>query len=266
MALPFPLPAGLHADFTMSRTTEADAERIAEIYYAAFQTDPGNTYWWSADTPAMMEWMVRRIRRKMADRSVRHFKVVDARTGDMVAFARWDVPQGSDAFGEWVGDDEINGSGEVDVSGLVEGEGEGEANGEASEPLTGGVDAPHSSSSAALDIPRGADPELCRGFFDGLSQMSSKWMGQDMLGLSLISTSTKYFKRGAAKALIVTMLKIADAEGVKTYLEATPAGKPIYEKLGFREVDSLEFNLDELTKDRHGVYKLCIMIREPAKQ
>lgn len=181
MALPFPLPAGLlHADFTMSRTTEADAERIAEIYYAAFQTDPGNTYWWSADTPAMMEWMVRRIRRKMGDRSVRHFKVVDARTGDMVAFARWDVPQGSDAFGEWVGGDEVNDSGEVDVSGLVKSE--GETNGEAPEPLTGGVDAPHSSSPGDLDIPRGADPELCRGFFDGLSRMSDKWMAQDMLG------------------------------------------------------------------------------------
>lgn len=194
MALPFALPPGLlHADFTMSHTTEADAERIAEIYYAAFQTDPGNTYWWSADTPAMMEWMVRRIRRKMRDRSVRHFKVVENRTGEMVAFARWDVPQGSDAFGEWVGGDEVNGSGEVDVSGLVEGEGEGEgeANGEVPGPLTGGVDAPHSSPSAALDIPRGADPELCRGFFDGLSRMSSKWMGKDMLGEHPVPCVTK---------------------------------------------------------------------------
>lgn len=59
------------------------------------------------------------------------------------------------------------------------------------------------------------------------------------------------------------MLDIADAEGVKAYLEATPAGKPVYEKMGFREVDSLEFNLDELTKDHHGIYRLCIMIREP---
>lgn len=66
--------------------------------------------------------------------------------------------------------------------------------------------------------------------------------------------------------MIVPMLEIADAEGVKTYLEATPAGKPIYEKLGFQEVEALEFNLDELTTDRHGVYKLCIMIREPIKQ
>jgi hypothetical protein len=62
------------------------------------------------------------------------------------------------------------------------------------------------------------------------------------------------------------MLDIADAEGHRTYLEATRAGKPVYEKLGFREVDALEFNLDELTKDCHGIYRLCIMIREPVKR
>jgi hypothetical protein len=63
------------------------------------------------------------------------------------------------------------------------------------------------------------------------------------------------------------MLDIADREGHRTYLEATPAGKPVYEKLGFREVDSLEFNLDELTKgQQHGVYKLSIMIREPVSR
>lgn len=62
------------------------------------------------------------------------------------------------------------------------------------------------------------------------------------------------------------MLDIADAQGHRTYLEATPAGKPIYEKFGFREVDTLEFNLDELTKDHHGAYRLCIMIREPVKR
>lgn len=188
MALPFPISPGLlHADFTMSHATEADAECIASIYYAAFQTDPGNTYWWPADTAAMTEWMLSRIRRKMADRSVRHFKVVDARTGGMVAFARWDVPRGSGAFGEWVGGGEVNGAGpEADVSGLVkEGESEGRANGEAPAPLTGGDDAPQPSSSDVLDMPRGADRELCRGFFDGLSRMSSKWMAEDMLGKHL---------------------------------------------------------------------------------
>ncbi|KAI3398255.1 hypothetical protein diail_9593 [Diaporthe ilicicola] len=254
MALPFPVPASLSPAFTMSHATEADAECLAEVYYAAFQTDPGNTYWWPADKEPMMEWTVRRTRGKMRDRSVRHYKVVDVQTGDVVAFARWNIPEGSTRFGEWPG-----GDGEVDVSGLVRSEGEAPA------PLTGGANTP-GQSPAALDLPLGSKEELCRDFFDGLSRMSSKWVTKDMLNLSLIATSTKYFKRGAARALIVPMLEIADAEGVRAYLEATPAGKPIYEKLGFREVDSLEFNLDELTKDQHGVYKLCIMIREPAKK
>lgn len=182
MALPFTIPPGLLApDFTMCPVTDSDVKCIAEIYYAAFQTDPGNTYWWSADTPAMMEWMYRRIRRKIADPSVRHFKVVDA-SGDMVAFARWDIPKGSVAFGEWMGGGagEVNGGKGADVTGLVEGESEVAAE----QPLTGGAEVPQPSSVAAatLDIPRGADPELCRDFFDGLSRMTDKWMKDDMLG------------------------------------------------------------------------------------
>jgi len=197
MTLPFTIPPGLLApEFTMCPITDLDdAQRIAEIYYAAFQTDPGNTYWWSADTPAMMEWMVRRIRRKIADPSVRHFKVVDA-SGDLVAFARWDVPKGSVAFGKWAGGGgEVNGGMGADVTGLVEGEGEAAAE----QPLTGGTEAPQSSSAAAaatLDIPRGADPELCRGFFDGLSRMSDKWMRDDMLSKQAVSPQAEVLRCG----------------------------------------------------------------------
>lgn len=59
------------------------------------------------------------------------------------------------------------------------------------------------------------------------------------------------------------MLDIADAEGRKCYLEATPAGKPVYEQLGFRQVDVLSFDWDELTSKRNGLYKNFIMIRDP---
>lgn len=175
MALPFPIPAGLFPAFTMAAPTEADAESLAEIYYEAFRTDPSNTYWWPAEKEPMMQWMVPRIRNKMRDRSVRHFKVVDAQTGDMVAFARWDIPEGSIKFGEWLG-----GGGEADVSELVKGEGE-PANGAAPAALTGGTEAPQ-PTSAPMEIPPGADAELCRDFFDGLSRMSSKWVTPDMLG------------------------------------------------------------------------------------
>jgi hypothetical protein len=202
MTLPFTVPPGLLAPgFTMSPITDPDEDiaRMSEVYYAAFQTDPGNTYWWPAEKPAMMEWMDRRIRRKMADPSVRHFKVEHVGAGaaggdghvDLVAFARWDVPKGSAAFGEWVGtcggrvsSGGSNGVKGVDVTGLVESDGE-----MASEKaLTGGAEIPQPSGAAAaaaaatFDAPRGADPELCRGFFDALSRMSDKWVRDDMLG------------------------------------------------------------------------------------
>lgn len=188
MTLPFTVPPGLLApEFKLLPITDPnDAKQVAEVYYAAFKTDPGNTYWWSADTSAMMEWNIRRIRRKIADPSVRHFKIVDTQSGgnEMVAFARWDVPKGSVAFGEWAGagsGGEVNGEKGLDVTKLVEGEGEAVPG---QQPLTGGAEAPQPSSAspATLDVPRGADPEICRDFFDGLSRMSDRWMADDMLG------------------------------------------------------------------------------------
>ncbi|KAI1344688.1 hypothetical protein F5Y15DRAFT_363145 [Xylariaceae sp. FL0016] len=85
-----------------------------------------------------------------------------------------------------------------------------------------------------------------------------------MLGLSLICTAPRYFRQGAAKALILPMLEKADSAGLQTYLEATQAGKIVYEKLGFRAVDELEFDLGKLTHHKFdGMYKLSIMIRDP---
>ncbi|TGJ80217.1 hypothetical protein E0Z10_g8530 [Xylaria hypoxylon] len=85
-----------------------------------------------------------------------------------------------------------------------------------------------------------------------------------VIGLSLLCTSPKYHRRGAAKALLAPMLAIADAAGLRSYLEATPGGRPIYEKLGFRAVDVKEFDLDALTHGKmRGIYKLAIMIRDP---
>ncbi|KAJ3552330.1 hypothetical protein NPX13_g11140 [Xylaria arbuscula] len=114
--------------------------------------------------------------------------------------------------------------------------------------------------------PRGSDPELCRSFFSALSSLSKKWDAEEMLGLSLLCTSPRYHRRGAAKALLAPMLAIADAAGLRCYLEATPGGRPVYEKLGFRVVEVKEFDLDALTSGKmNGCYKLSIMIREPQK-
>lgn len=172
MALPFQIPKSLAPAFTLSHCTAADTDAIIEVYYEAFLIDPRNTFWWSPDKNAMRKWMDRRIRRKMDDPNVRHFKVTDVQSGDLVAFARWDIPAGHEAaFGEWIGN-----KAPVDVSQTVKA-GEGEAR---YLPLTS---APAEAiAPPTADYPEGAKPELCKMFFDALKDMSEKQNADTMLG------------------------------------------------------------------------------------
>ncbi|KAI1271244.1 hypothetical protein F5Y07DRAFT_25863 [Xylaria sp. FL0933] len=260
MALPFIAPASLDSSFTMSRPTSRDVDALAEVYYESFLTDPGNTYWWSPDSDAMMDWLSHRIRTKMADRSVRHFQVVDQKHKAVVAFARWDIPKGYETqFGEWASDDDA-----LDVSRVVADNGtEQPATTTTAAVMAAPVEEAELAAAKTVAGPRGADPELCQNLFAILASLSKKWGAEQMLGLSLLCTSPAYHRRGAAKALLAPMLAIADAAGLRSYLEATPAGRPIYEKLGFRTVEVKEFDLDALTGGKmKGFYKLSIMIRE----
>ncbi|GAW17148.1 hypothetical protein ANO14919_065980 [Xylariales sp. No.14919] len=258
MALPFAPLASMDPSFAILRPTEADIETLAEVYFDAFATDPGNTFWWSSDREAMRDWLRARIRKKMADRNVRHYHIVDNHNNDIVAFARWDIPKGYEAqFGRWIG-----GDGALDVSHVMRRD-----RTEAPDMATGTtapVEEAEPAATKTMEGPRGADPELCRQFFIILSGLSKKWDAEGMLGLSLLATSPKYHRRGAAKALLLPMLAIADAAGLRSYLEATPGGRPVYEKLGFRTVEVKEFDLEALTHGKmKGTYKLSIMIREP---
>ncbi|KAI1389380.1 acyl-CoA N-acyltransferase [Hypoxylon trugodes] len=265
MTLPFAIPPSLSPSFTISRCTAADVDELGEIYYDSFKTDKRNTFWWPVEKEPMVAWMHRRNSRKIGDSSMRHFKVTDVQSGEIAAFARWDIPEGYEAaFGEWPGENVSA----VDVSVLVQAD---ESAGDAQQKP--GEDVPVTTAPvdtitppAVADYPEGADPEPCRVFFDALKKVSEKHNADAMLGLSLLCTSPKYQKKGAAKALMLPMLAIADAHGLKTYLEATPNGKPVYERIGFREVDQLTFDIEKLTGKPEGIYYLSIMVREPKSQ
>ncbi|KAI0474286.1 hypothetical protein F4859DRAFT_85335 [Xylaria cf. heliscus] len=261
MALPFTPPASLDASFTMSRPTEADIDRLAKVYFDSFATDPSNTYWWSEDDDAMAEWLHARIRRKMADRGVRHFQILDAQR-DVVAFVRWDIPKGYEVqFGEWVGIDDDSRDVDVDVDVAVTKEEEEEEDTEKQQQQSANKTVP---VAKPVSIPRGADRELCETFFAKLAEFSKKWEAEKMLGLSLLCTAPKYHRRGAGKALLAPMLAIADSVGLRSYVEATRAGQPLYEKLGFRVVETRELDATAVTGGRvKGVSSLSIMIREP---
>ncbi|KAI1806016.1 acyl-CoA N-acyltransferase [Daldinia bambusicola] len=256
MALPFATPSFLAEGFSISYCTPADADIVADVYYEAFATDRRNTFWWPPNKEDMFAWMKRRILRKMDDRRVRHFKITDHKSGDVVAFARWDIPEGyGKAFGEWIGDEGST----IDVSQIVKAGKE-----DAAEDTPTNSAPVEAINPPFADYPKGSKPELCKVFFDALKVASAKHNADAMLGLSLLCTSPKYYRRGAAKALLEPMLAIADAHGLKSYLEATPNGKGVYEKMGFREVDRLTFDLKELTGEDYGdIYHITIMVREP---
>ncbi|KAI0141661.1 hypothetical protein GGR57DRAFT_400238 [Xylariaceae sp. FL1272] len=257
MAVPFYPPPTLNSHFALTRPTAADIDTLARVYYDSFSLDPGNTYWWSPDKDAMFIWMHSRILRKMKDPRVRHYQVVDISSWkpETVAFARWDIPDGfEEEFGKFV-----SVGGGVDVSKVVDKGGDGKV-----APTVTPVEETTAKASKSIDVPKGANPELCRGFFDWLGVMDEKWGAKDMLGLSLLCTAPKYHRQGAAKALVEPMLAIADRTGLRSYLEATESGRPMYEKLGFRTVDVKEFDLPTLTGGRlSGTFCLSIMIREP---
>ncbi|KAK7917483.1 Acyl-CoA N-acyltransferase [Apiospora marii] len=258
MEVPFPVPASLASGLVLSPMTHADTDAAAVVYHESFGADPANTYWWPKDLAPLLAWCSGRMRIKLDDPFVRIFKITDSATGEMVAYARWDIPKDSAGFGAWIGGE----NGKVDVTALVESDDQtATANDELTkqQPLT----SDDKAAPAVGDYPEGGNHEIADMFFSALGESQKKWKTDDMLGLSLLCVSPRYHRRGIATALLTPMLDIADAEGRKTYLEATAAGRPLYERLGFREVEVLRFDFDALTKERNGLYKNFVMIREP---
>ena len=60
--------------------------------------------------------------------------------------------------------------------------------------------------------------------------------------------------------LIKSGLEIVDAVGARAELEATPHGKPVYARYGFREVDEIVFELESYGSE--GKQITTCMIRE----
>ncbi|KAG4221977.1 hypothetical protein PC116_g29547 [Phytophthora cactorum] len=105
-----------------------------------------------------------------------------------------------------------------------------------------------------LKAPEGANEVLYEEFFDGLKRMGEKWKTDEKL-------DPAYHGRGIAASLIRPVLALADKEHIPAYLEALPLAVPLYQRLGFKPVDRLEYDLTKAGRDGKAV--LTIMVREP---
>lgn len=92
--------------------------------------------------------------------------------------------------------------------------------------------------------PENGDSELANHFFGTLFRKHHDLVGDiKHWYLETLATRKEYQGKGAAGQLLRWGLERADEDGVVTFLEASPEGKPIYEKYGFREMDRLVVDL-----------------------
>ncbi|KAF3067165.1 hypothetical protein GL218_08797 [Daldinia childiae] len=210
------------------------------IVIDAFSASPEFTYWWSPSPDVMRAWHASRIRGRFGDRATQQFKIADASSGAVVAFAKWDPPSTMEGLRE----------------GFVVYDGEGREVG-----LEGKGEGGEAVQKKLLKAPEGADEKLYEEFFDGLKTMGEKWRSHEKLVLSIICTDPSHHGRGIATSLIRPVLALADKERIPTYLEALPLAVPLYQRLGFQPVDRLEYDLAKA--GRRGKAVLTIMVREP---
>ncbi|KAI0193455.1 hypothetical protein F4808DRAFT_442212 [Astrocystis sublimbata] len=265
-ALPFLRPKTLPEGFTMSRCTPGDVQGMAEVYMDAFGNttsgptsdkspygDGGEyTYWWGPPS-SMTTWNAERIRRRFADIGTQQFKVVEDATGQIVAWAKWDLPLGA-----------ARDTDKKKMADMMEGfstyEDEVE-NGGKRDGGKGSADEQTSAKSYAQGPPEGANVVSFHDFFDGLVGAEKKYRTEEKLSLTHLCTRYSHHSRGLGSALVRPVLDMADRDGVTAYLEATRLAVPAYRRLGFEVVDEVVFDRSAAGFDTPVT--LQIMIREP---
>jgi GNAT superfamily N-acetyltransferase len=82
--------------------------------------------------------------------------------------------------------------------------------------------------------------------------------------LSILATHPDHHRKGAGGKLVKWGTDLADEQGIECYLEASIEGRLLYERLGFRVVKEMPFNLRNFGRPDLGTDVNCIMIRSPS--
>lgn len=78
-----------------------------------------------------------------------------------------------------------------------------------------------------------------------VTEKRAKWTsGKGHAILMYMATDPAWRRKGAATACVQWGLDLCKELGIMAYLEASPAGAPVYEKLGFGVVDQIESEFD----------------------
>ncbi|KAK7955315.1 hypothetical protein PG988_016009 [Apiospora saccharicola] len=135
--------------------------------------------------------------------------------------------------------------------------------------LGGGLKDPHSRYVLAVDDTQSGDAAvvalakwdvdgaLGAEFFTMLEKKHKEHMGtRPHWYLELLAVRKSHHGKGLGKHLLSWGLERADQDGVEAYLQASPAGVPLYRKYGFEDIETV-------TMSRADNYAEVFMKRQP---
>ena len=82
--------------------------------------------------------------------------------------------------------------------------------------------------------------------------------------ISLLGTHPQHERRGAASMLVKAMFGHADEKGLPCYVDSSMTGHLLYERLGFKDVSTMQIDLDNFEGgEGFGLQRWMGMMREP---
>jgi len=84
------------------------------------------------------------------------------------------------------------------------------------------------------------------------------------LYMAILAVEPKFQRMGVGRKLLEWGLDMADREGLEAFIEASPAGKPLYEKMGWREVGFTDVDLKRWGWEGEGDTNRTVSMFRPA--
>ncbi|KFY03658.1 hypothetical protein O988_01332 [Pseudogymnoascus sp. VKM F-3808] len=124
---------------------------------------------------------------------------------------------------------------------------------------------PPPAALAKVGMPEGVNMALAGAFFGRLYEKRAQWMQwEDMYQMNVLAVLPAYQRLGIGQAMLSTVLKLADAEGRKVFVEGTPEGASLYRKFGWVECDEhLRFDLADFGAGEGVLEPTLFLMREP---
>ena len=243
------------ATFTVSAATEEDLPSIATISRAAFRNSPHTMSYWmfpQDNEEGIYRWRLNGIVNRFHNDPTTYLcKCVDNVTGRIVSYALWQRPYPRKTQEEHDSQEAVPKEGKTGVDEM---------------------------------LPEGTNVPLMNDFDQETMKMRRKYVdtNQDYseydsfpcalivstLGLSLnlnqvlraLATLPEYQGKGCGSILLESGLEDIDKQLAKVFLEATPQGRPLYAKYGWKLVDEMVFDLAPYGCP--GVQTITCMMRE----